>query len=238
MLTVNIKLANHGMIRNKLSERDGKGRPFTVYTAYRNSSVHKIDKLFDNGKAKSRPFYMPVPAFVNPFERIEQIRQIFLPDTHSGVRYGNGKFNHIIIRIVTVNAKSDMSLLGVFYGIVKKVYYDLFDTDLISVKCGRNLRIHTHLKSETLILRPEPHHVDDLGEHISYPVINGYYVHAAGFDLRKIKDVIDERKEHLAGSLYAGCILYDIIGGILITQYEFVKPEYRVDRCTYFMTHT
>ena len=181
---------------------------------------------------------MTVFTFVNTLERIKQERYILFFDPHSGIRDGNRQFSRLLIYILTLNTKLYMSLLGILHCIVQKIYDKLLYAYLVTIEDGRHFRINTHFKSQTLFMCLVPDHVHYLRQHITHIIIDRYYIHASGFYLRKIQDVIYKSQQQFACSLYAVCIPYNIIRSAFVTEDQLVKSEYGIDGRTYLMTHT
>ena len=70
---------------------------------------------------------------------------------------------------------------SVLNSIVQEINYDLLDADLIAIKHGRKVRIHTDPEIKSLIGSSEPDHIDDIGDHVTDLVIHGNDIHASGF---------------------------------------------------------
>ena len=129
------------------------------------------------------------------------MRNGFFLDTYSGIGNRKGHYDLVVTHGITLNVELHKTFLGIFYRVGQNVYKYLFDTDFISEKFRRGRRIYIYLKPKSLGFSSRPYHVYYLRQHVSYLITDRYYIHVAGFELAHIEDVIDDRKQHLAGSL-------------------------------------
>ena len=125
----------------------------------------------------------------------------------------------------------------IFYGVVEQIDDDLPDTDLITEQHRRNVRVDIYVESKSLLARAQPDHIYDLGDHISDLVIYRYDVHASGFYLGEIKDIVDQHQQHFTGALDIRGILDDLVGCVFLPQYYFVESQDRVDGRPYLVAH-
>ena len=183
MLAVEIELSDLLSVGYPLPDHHRKGGSAAVNTVDGYGSVHQVYELLYDGESKARSLYMPVPALVNALKGVKQERQILFLYADSGIRDGYPQLNCLVIYILALYMELNMALLRILYGVVQKVDQDLLYADLIAVEHPGNFGIYANLKAESLVVCPQPDHVNDLDQHVLDPVVNGNYVHAARFHL-------------------------------------------------------
>ena len=183
LLVLDVQFADERLVRNALLYGNGKGRALTVNAVNRNISAHQLNELLHDAEAQTGTLDISVLLLIDTFERVEQVRNDLLLDTHSGIGYGNEEHHRIVIGRLALDMELHRTLCRIFNGVVQKIDDDLLDPDLIAVKHRGNLRINADFELKSLVMRLEPDHVYDLREQVVDTVIHRDNVHASGFHL-------------------------------------------------------
>ena len=132
--------------------------------------------------------------------------------------------------------KGHATLLGVLDRVVQHVYQDLLDPHLVTVNLGGKLRVDVDAQLEPLVPGVDPHHGDDVRNHVAHRVVGKRELHLARFELGHVQDVVYQVQEHAAGRCDLAGVLGDLVRDVF-AQNHLVQPDDRVHRRANLVAH-
>ena len=150
------------VINDVLLQRDKKCRSFGIDAVDTDFSAHQFYQLMNDAEPQPGAFDVAVFLFIHPFEGIENIRDIFLFYTESGILHRIPYPHPVQIQAFAADGESDRSFACVFYSIVQKIDQYLFDTYFIAAEHARDGRIHMKPELQSFFSGLDPDHVYDL----------------------------------------------------------------------------
>jgi hypothetical protein len=89
----------------------------------------------------------------------------------------------------------DLPSIGELDRVSNQVDHDLPQAAHVTHQRNRYIRLHLARQLEPLLVRPQGKRLHRIGETLAQVEIDGIELELARFDLREIKDVVDDRQE-------------------------------------------
>ena len=213
-----------------------KLRAPAVFALHLQLRSHEIQELSGNAHAETCALDRPVPLLVDPLEGGKKLLHVFLFDADARILHAHMQFHVVLIELLRRHRQCDRSRLRVLDGIGQDVRHHLFDADFIADHHMRKLLSRSDDQLQTLVRRALPDHVDQIVQHGRGIILDGDDLHLAGFDLGKIKDVIDNAKQTSSRAPEILRIPDDALFRGL-TQDHLIHAKNRVDRRADLMRH-
>ena len=157
---------------------------------------------------------MFIGVLIHAFKSREQIRNIFRLDADACICDVIDHVAGFFIDHLALDRQRYGALFRVFDRVIEDIDEDLLDTHIITYQFIWNIRRYIDMEFQFLFLGADPHHADEVREHLSGLIRRGKKLHTSRLDLTHIEYVIDKVKKELACRLDIRGIFHDLLADI------------------------
>ncbi len=177
-----------------------KCAPLPLFAFHMDVAVHQLHELFCDGEPQSCSAETSRDRGIYLAETLEQAILLFLGNTDAAVPHHKEQLNLVIDSPRHSNYQIDIAHHGKLDGVGQKIIQDLDKTEFVANQLPWNLLVDIHAHVKFLFIYHRAVGCDHLIHH--FLKVKGLFVYHefAGFQLGKVKDIIDDRQHVVAAA--------------------------------------
>ena len=188
------------------------------------------------GKAEARAAVAPGNRHIRLDERLEQRGKLVRGDTDARVAHGETQRDGLLVRLHAPDEKGHAAFMREFHSVPHKVEQDLPEPRGIPHKRLGHSFPNVKAQGEPLFPHGMGEHLESVIKHLREVERDFLEVHFAGFDFRKIKDIIDDPQKGLGGDIDFGEVIRNG-GGAFALERKICQADDPIHGRTDFVAH-
>ena len=184
------------------TRREIKRRAGTRHAAQPDPPIHQLhqpgaDRQPEAGAAKA-----PRGRDIGLREALENFLLLFRRYADTGIADGKTQKYRTVGGLLDIDRQRHLAVFGELDRIAEQVDHHLPQTGRIADDTPRHFRTNVGNQFQTFLVRAHRQHTHRLLQHIAQLEGQGFELHLAGLDLRKVENVIDDGQQRLGRGLH------------------------------------
>ena len=200
------------------------------------TTAHHLDELRRDGETEAGAAVPARRRRVGLDERSEDLPPLVLGNPDAGVAHGAAQHDGVLVALGRGDLDTDLARVGELDGVAHQIEQDLTESARIADQRRRHVRRDAARQLQPLLVGPRREQLDAVFDGVAHGERHALERETAGFDLRDVEDVVDDRHQRLR-RFPGGAQVLALTRRQLRLQREVGHADDGVHRCADLVAH-